>query len=118
VCVCNISLGLIRSKASKIADGHKTEVIEQLYHLLAAAVIRSVNLLAQKQTDFGDWLGSYFTITEGEKSQLSSTLANNGRENLITTLTGSEKELQILKYTPHNQNNQLKPQHRYFCNKN
>ena len=34
-------------------DGHKTEVIERLYHLLAEAVIRSVNLLLQKQTDYG-----------------------------------------------------------------
>jgi hypothetical protein len=51
--VCNISLGLIRFKAGKIADGHKTEVIVQLYHLLAAALIRSVNLLARKQTDLG-----------------------------------------------------------------
>ena len=51
--VCNISLGLIRFKAGKIVEGHKTEVIVQLYHLLAEAVIRSVNLLAQKQTDLG-----------------------------------------------------------------
>ena len=51
--VRNISLGLIRFKAGKIVEGHKTEVIEQLYHLRAEAVIRSVNLLVQKQTDLG-----------------------------------------------------------------
>jgi len=51
--VCNISLRLIRFKAGKIVEGHKIQVIVQLYHLLAEAVIRSVNLLAQKQTDFG-----------------------------------------------------------------
>ena len=51
--VRNISLGLIRFKAGKIVDGHKTEVIRQLYHLLAEGVIRSVNLLVQKQTDLG-----------------------------------------------------------------
>jgi hypothetical protein len=41
--VCNISLGLIRFKAGKIVEGHKTEVLEQLYHLLAEALIRSLN---------------------------------------------------------------------------
>ena len=51
--VCSISLGLIRFKAGKIVEGHKTVVAEQLYHLLAEAVIRSVNLLVQKQTDLG-----------------------------------------------------------------
>jgi hypothetical protein len=50
---CNISLGLIRFKAGKIVEGHKTEVTQQLYHLLAEAVIRSVNLLVQKQADLG-----------------------------------------------------------------
>ena len=51
--VCNISLGLIRFKAGKIVEGHKTEVTEQLYHPLAEAVIRSVNLVVRKQTDLG-----------------------------------------------------------------